>query len=358
MQKLDITTGSWIRAIVVLIITLALFQVGHLLVLIVASVVIASAIEPITLKMTGRRVPRLLSVVLIYVSIAALFAGLFYFLFLPLLVEMSIFIRTFSIYLNATSNGGVLSNLFEKPNTFGNLQQSLPISELTGYVNSLTNFLSKGILSSASKVFGGALSFILTVVLSFYLSVQEDGVAKFLRLITPTKHERYVIGLWKRSQRKIGLWLQGQIVASSLVMILVYFGLLIAGVPHALPLAVLAGVFDLIPIIGPIFASVPAIFVGLADGGLSTALVVAVIYLIVQQFENHVIFPIVHKKLVGVPPMVSILSIAVGWQLAGFLGVVISVPVAAAVMEFFSDVEGRKAAELSELESQSQKVAE
>ena len=115
----------------------------------------------------------------------------------------------------------------------------------------------------------------------------------------------------------------------------------------AMTLAVVAGVFDVVPIVGPILASVPAIFAGFISGGPSLALVVALIYLLVQQFENYVIFPLVHKKMVGVPPMISIIALVVGGTLAGFLGILISVPVAAAVMEFISDWEERKIAQTS-----------
>jgi len=71
-------------------------------------------------------------------------------------------------------------------------------------------------------------------------------------------------------------------------------------------------------------------------------LVVAAIYLVVQQIESNIIYPLVQKKVVGVPPMVSILSVVVGWQLAGFLGVLIAVPVAAVMIEIFTEFEERK----------------
>ena len=131
-------------------------------------------------------------------------------------------------------------------------------------------------------------------------------------------------------------------MASFGVMILAYVGLLIVDMPHALLLAVMVGVFDLIPIFGPIIASIPALFIAFVSGGPSMTLVVAAIYLVVQQIESNIIYPLVQKKVVGVPPMVSILSVVVGWQLAGFLGVLIAVPVAAVMIEIFTEFEERK----------------
>ena len=85
-------------------------------------------------------------------------------------------------------------------------------------------------MNTISAVFGGVLSFVLIVVLSFYLAVQEDGVSNFLKVITPLKNEKYIISLWKRSQKKIGYWMQGQILLGVIVGVLIYLGLTILGV--------------------------------------------------------------------------------------------------------------------------------
>ena len=347
-QKFEITTASWIKGVIVVALAYAFYLVGEFVLVIMASIVIASALEPMIHWAKKRSVPRLPMVILIYVIIAFILAGLFYFLLLPLIGDMTDFLRTLTIYSNSVTDGGVLSDLFQTQNVFGGLDTPMIIGELTDGLNYLATFLSQGLFSSVSNIFGGVLTFILIITLSFHLAAQEDGVSKFLKIITPVKHENYVIGLWHRSQKKIGLWMQGQLLASLMVMILVYIGLLIAGVPHALLLAVLAGVFDLVPIIGPILASIPAIFVAFIFGGPSMALIVALIYLVVQQIENNVIFPLVHKKLAGVPAMVSIAALVIGGILAGFLGILISVPVAAAVMEFVYDIEERKAIKVSE----------
>ncbi len=233
--------------------------------------------------------------------------------------------------------------MFENQSVFSGLDTPI-LKELSTYLNSFSEFLSQGIFSSLSTIFGGVLSFVLVIVMSFYLVVQDDGVAKFLRTVTPLKHENYVVNLWKRSQYKIGRWMQGQLITSAAVAIMAYVGLLIIGLPQALLLAVLAGIFDLIPIFGPIIASIPALFIAFIHGGPSTVLIVAAIYLVVQQIESHGIYPLVHHKLVGVPPMVSIPAVVIGGELAGFLGVVISMPIAAVLMVLVSDWEERKVA--------------
>ena len=231
---------------------------------------------------------------------------------------------------------------------FGGLDTPMIIRELSTYLNSLTDLLTQGIFSSISSIFGGVLGFVLVLVLSFYLVVQDDGISKFLKIITPIKQENYVLGLWRRTQAKIGLWMQGQLISSLLVMLLVYIALTIFGVPHALLLAFVAGLFELIPLFGATLAAIPALFVAYMWGGLTGLIIVAIIYIVIQQIEGNIIYPLVVKKMVGVPPTVAIIALVVGGTLAGFLGVLISIPVATAIMELISDFEESKHTKLAD----------
>jgi len=347
-QKWEITIGSWVRGVVVVAITYALYLASEFILVVIASVVIASSIEPVVGWAKKRNIPRLPMVLLVYLASALMLASLFYFLLLPLVGEISSFIRTLTIYSNSVTSGGILSDMFRTQDLFGGFDTPILIKELSAQLNSLANFLSQGVFSSVSLIFGGVLNFVLILILSFYLVAQEDGISKFLKMITPIKHESYVIGLWRRSQNKIGLWMQGQLLSSALVMILVYIALLIVGVPHALLLAVLAGVFELIPLFGATLAAIPTLFVAYTWGGMSITLIVAGVYILIQQLESHLISPLVAKKVAGISPIISIMALVIGGTLAGFLGVLVSVPVAAAIIEFISDFEERKIAKLSE----------
>ena len=347
MNKTSITTGSWVRLALVVILAYLLFKVAGFLLVIIASIIIASAVEPATLWFSRRSIPRIAAVVAVYVSTAAVLSVVFYFLLLPRIQEGSGFLKTLTIYSNAVANDTILSGVFKTQNVFGGLDTPILMKELSEKLNSLSSFLSQGVLSAASMIFGGMSSFMLILVLSFYLAVQEDGVGKFLRIIVPTEYEEYALRLWKRSQLKIGYWMQGQLLLGIMVALMVYFALFIMGVPHALLLAVLAGIFELIPLFGPVLAAIPAVFIAYGALGTTVALIVAAIYLLIQQLENHILYPLVVKKVVGVQPMVSIVALIIGGQLAGFLGVLISVPIAVVAMEFISDYEERKIAKLT-----------
>lgn len=347
LSRMTITTGSWVRGALVVLAVLALLQVSDILIAILTAVILASAIEPAAIWAKKRGIPRLPAVISLYVFLFAVIAGLFYFIFLPLVGEVSSFIRTLTIYSNAQTDGGALSMMFREQNVFGELENSfVSVNEITSYLNHWRGFFSQGAFSTFSVISGGLLSLALIVVLSFYLAVQDDGIGKFLRVITPYKQERYVISLWKRSQHKIGLWMQGQLLSSSIIALLVYLGLVALNVDHALLLAVLAGAFELIPIFGPIMAAIPAMFVAYASDGMTMLLVVAGFYLIIQQFENNLIYPLVVRKVVGVPPAISIIALVLGSKLAGFLGIIIAVPVACIIMELLADFEADKLAKM------------
>lgn len=333
-----ISSSTIIASILFVLLVAFLFFMKDLVLVVLTAVVIAAAIEPATKWFIKYKVPRVISVLLVYALIATLFFGIFYF-FIPVLInETSNFLNTIPSYINSFD----LSNNFADKAFLGApesvVEQFSLRDTVLGLQSSLTN-ISGGIVSLVSMVFGGLLSFVLIIVLSFYFSAQESGINDFLRVITPVKHQKYVLSLWKRSQIKIGRWMQGQVILALIIGVLVYLGLTILGVKYALLLAVIAAVFELIPIFGPILAAIPAVAFSFVDGGATLALFVAGLYLIIQQFENHLIYPLVVTKVVGIPPLLVILGLVVGANLAGFLGIILSVPVATIIQELVKDVQ-------------------
>jgi len=223
----------------------------------------------------------------------------------------------------------------------GDISNTFSIKEAMDSLQHATASFSSNIFQTASSIFGGVFSLFLIVIISFYLAVQERGIENFLDIITPAQNEKYVTGLWKRSQQKIGKWMQGQLILAVIVGVLVYLVLTLLGIKYALTLALLAAVAELIPLFGPIIAAVPAVALGFIDS-TGLGLFVLAFYVILQQIENHVLYPLVVRKVVGVPPLLVIISLIIGGTLAGFLGILLSVPVAAALMEFTNDVQEDK----------------
>ncbi len=331
---ININSGTIVRSILFVLLVGLLFYLKELVLVVLTAVVIASAIEPMTKWFTRHKIPRLPAVILIYLAIFVIIAGLFFLMIPPLLDEVSNLMANFPQYFNSSWISDSLKA--------DGLPTEFSINEVvTEFRDSITG-AAGGFLQTASAVFGGVLNLVLIVILSFYLAVQEYGIAIFLKIITPVKHEEYIKGLWERSQKKIGLWMQGQLLLGLIIGVLVYLGLTILGVKYAFLFALLAAAFELIPLFGPIIAAIPAILIGFATGGTTLGLLIIGLYIIIQQFENHLIYPLVVKKVVGVPPLLVILALIIGAKLAGFLGIILSVPVAAAIMEYIHDIEEDK----------------
>src|SRR3989344_4717211 len=192
------------------------------------------------------------------------------------------FADKFPSYLEKPFEAGTVDKIF------GNLP-SFARDALGGFLGNIADYVSSfstGFFGIASAAAGGAVSFILVIVLFFYLSMQENGVENFLKIVIPARHENYAVGLWQRWKKKIGLWLQGQIL------------------------------------------------LGVIVGGF--------LYIIIQQFENHLIYPLVVRKIVGVPSIMVILALVIGAQIGGFFGLLLAIPMAAVVIEVLDDLNYRK----------------
>ena len=186
------------------------------------------------------------------------------------------------------------------------------------------------------------MSFFLVLVLSFYFALQDTGVDDFLRLVLPVEREEYAVSLWRRAQKKIGLWMQGQLLLSVIVGVLVYLDMLIIGVPYALLLAVFTAFAEIIPIFGALVAGLVAMAIAYSQGGVALAAIVAGLYIVVNQFEANLIYPLIVKKVIGIPPLLVIVALVAGSTLVGFLGVLLAVPISASALELLADYDKHK----------------
>lgn len=333
-MRITISTGTFIRAILVLAATALIFAVREVVLLVLVGVVIAVAIEPAVRffersKIGRFKMPRVGAVAVVYVTGLFLLTLFFYTVVPVVSTELANFLQ-FLRGLSIPVDTDVVSGISE--------QSERSVFELVANLRESVTDLSGNIVSMVSSLFGGLLSAVIVFVISFYIAVQRDIIDKFLLLVIPASYSDYAQDLWKRSQRKIGQWIQGQLISALIVGTLVYIGLLIIGVPYALLFAILALVLELIPIIGPVLAAIPAVILAFVGGGAAQGVITIVFYLAVQQLEGNIIYPLVVKRMVGIPSLIVIIAIAIGAVLAGFLGVLLAVPVSAIILEFLSDM--------------------
>jgi len=340
--RISITAGTIFTALFIVAGAYLFWILRDLALLVLTAIVIASAIEPGVTFFIRYRIPRFIAALLVYVFVFGSVFAILYLFFPPIIADAAGFLSVMPQYLDTINSASPFSNITSATG-FSDAQGGVQ-----SFVQTLLSFQSvfsassSGILQLFVTFFGGIFSLIMIIVLSFYFALQDTGVDDFIRLVMPVKYEEYYVDLWKRSQKKIGLWMQGQVLLSVIVGVLVYLGLLIIGIPYALLLSVFTAMAEIIPVFGSIIAGVVAVIVAYSDGGVALAAIVAGLYVVVNQFESNLIYPLIVKKIVGIPPLLVIVALIAGYTLAGFLGALLSVPVAAVVLEFINDFDKRK----------------
>lgn len=332
---------SVIFTLLILALAWGVVQVWDMILVILTAVVIASFVESLVRPLARTRVPRILIVVLVYVCIFVLLAGLMY-LFIPAFIEEAGAL----LALLPVDDGTQISATFDALRTLGSADVGTADFVSTISASLQSGSVSSGLIGVISSVFGGLLNLVLVIVISVYLSVEERGIEKFIRVVMPIQHEDYVISLWRRTERKIGGWFKGQLLVALILAALTYLGLWILGVPYAFMLALLAGVFGLVPF-GIFFAGAVAMLIGFLSGGVQMGLMVFLLYVILQQVEGYILQPLIINRATGVPSIVILLSIIFGAALWGFLGVILAIPLAVLLMEITRDREEKKLREMS-----------
>lgn len=330
-RTINISTSTILRFIAIILSLAVLYIIRDIVFSLFFAVIVASAIEPAIGWLKRYSITRIPAVLLVYVLIGAAVAVTVY-LILPLVIE-DIQMAASNYSSLQTRFLGELQRIGDRafgPSFVKNLEElfSIPVQSFSG--------LTSRILNTATEVFGGVFSFILVIIFSFYLAAQEKGIENFLRMVTPVKHEPYVIDLWNRAQRKLGRWLRAQMLLGAIVGIFIFIGLTVLGIRQAFLFALLAAAFEIIPVVGPILAAVPAVAVAFLISPLMGLLTVA-LYVGVQQLESHVIIPIVMRKAVGLSPLVVVIALLVGAKLGGIFGILLAVPITAIAAEVIGD---------------------
>ncbi|MCR4275838.1 MAG: AI-2E family transporter [Candidatus Parcubacteria bacterium] len=345
--RVSITASTIFTALLVVAGAYLFWILRDLALLVLTAIVIASAIEPGVAFFIRYRIPRFISALLVYVLVFGSVFSVLYLFFPPIIADAAGFLSAMPQYLDTINSASPFSNLTSATSFASESQETQSFVQTLLSFQSVFSASSGGVIQLFVTFFGGIFSLLLVIVLSFYFALQDTGVDDFIRLVMPVKYEEYYVDLWKRSQKKIGLWMQGQVLLSVIVGILVYLGLLIIGIPYALLLSVFTAMAEIIPVFGSIIAGVVAVIVAYSDGGVALGAIVAGLYVVVNQFESNLIYPLIVKKIVGIPPLLVIVALIAGYTLAGFLGAVLSVPVAAVLLEFINDFDKRKRREAS-----------
>ena len=342
MNNINISNTSIFRLCIWAAGVYALFYFKDLIIVIIISIFLSILIEPL---INIVRKIRILSLSMSRVSaVSIVFLIIFFIIFLLGYFLLPILIKEIIILLNN------LPKFIEGLSLWKDNQYITDISNIL--TNSSINFDIKQVLpsieysiigigkawSTTGALLQNIINILLTIIFTFYFSIEEKGVENCIRLISPADKSAYIISIWNRAERKIGDWASGQLITATIVGVIVLISLLLANMPYAVIFALLSFFGEMIPLVGLLLSSIPAIIVAGVLINFNYAIIIAIIFFVISQIENYIIYPKIMSNRVGVPSLVVLLSILIGLKLLGFWGVVLAVPVAAVIVEYFRDL--------------------
>jgi len=307
--KLEISIWSVIKLLLILAAFYLVFLIKDIIALFAVVLILVTAFNPIVSRWEKKvgRVPA----VLILVLIAIILITAFVYIVVPPLVSQT---------------KQLLSTLPSLIDSVAIVRHYVPsINEgLSTIAKGLGNITSN-IYAITAGVFGGVFTFFMAIILTVYLLLDKAALSKTAYSFIPEDKRLPVAQIVKKITAKIGDWFRGELILMGSIGILSYVGLLVIGVPFALTLALIAGLLEIVPTIGPVIAAILAIIVAFLDQPYK-ALLVLVFYIILQQLENNILVPKIMQKVIGISPVIIILAILIGAKLFGIIGAVLAVP--------------------------------
>ncbi len=304
-QKVEITYRTIIFTVLFLISLLVLWQLRALILTVFLCFLFMEGLLPAVNWLEKTKMPRVLAILLVYLFIIAALSFSVVGVIPDLVDQSTVLIKNLPTALKNIDILGL---------NFVDFSSQLKILEnLPGNITSLV-----------VAIFSNLLSIFVFFVITFYLLLERKNFDKYLKSIFGQKSQK-AITVFNQLEKRLGIWVGAQLTLMFIIGILSYLGYVIIGVNFALPLAIIAGILELVPNIGPTIASILAGIFGLTISPITGVL--AVIWgIIVQQLENNFIVPKIMKEAIGINPLITILLIASGAKLGGVVGAVIALP--------------------------------
>ncbi len=324
----------------VLILALVAEAAVDVIVLVVFAVLLASGLDPVVNWVRNHlRLSRVKSIGLIYVLLLV-GATLLVLLLVPAAVsEMNMLsqrlpelikeARTWADQLEPAVIGTTLSRLIDT------LDSSLMRSGVTSpEPDTIVEF---GLTAADA-----ALAVLSVLTMIFFWLISRETIQRFALAMVSLPKRGDARSAWNQVENRMGNWFRGQLAMMTLIGVANTVAYLVLGLPNALLLGVFAGLTEIIPIVGPAIGVIPALISALVLGGPELALLVLGVYIVIQVVEGNVLVPIVMKNAVGLPPFVVIVSLLVGSAVAGIIGALLAIPVAAAFAAILEYAQARE----------------
>jgi len=325
-QVIEISPKTIFITIAIIFGLFVAWQIKGILLSLVIAYILMSGFAPLVDWFEKEGVNKTVAVLATFILIISVLGLLIFAVIPPLIVQTRELILSLPQYIDN------LDRFVQTKNGLPNIT----IDDITQFLTQRIDKALTNVLSVILNVFTGFLTFITVAVFSFYLLLERDKIKQNLFIFFPHLSKERVYRLGHKIEEKLGAWVRGQVTLMLLVGAATWLGLTILGIKYALPLAVVAGILEIVPIIGPIISAVPAIIIAFVQ---NPVLVIAVIilYVVVQQVENYLLVPKVMERAVGLSPLIIIFALLVGGSLLGIIGALLAVPVTAIIQVILED---------------------
>lgn len=300
-----------------------IITIREIIVALFIAYILAVSIAPFVSFMQKYKIPKTIAAIICYL----IFFALIVLLIIPLVPFLVSQVQTFF------SN---LPKILDKSiNLFG---YSFNLSQVKTLINpQVNNNLGQSVFALTSTVFGGIFAIITIIVVSFYLVLDHQKIKNNIASSFSKASQRRVISILTKIDEKLGAWLRGQILLSLSIGLLTWIALILLRIEYALPLALLAGILEIIPTIGPIISAIPAVLIALTISP-NMALIVILVYIFIHQVENNVLVPRIMHEAIGLNPILVIITVVVGTKLMGVIGALLSIPFISILIIVFNEM--------------------
>lgn len=318
--KIEISTTSVLKVFALILALVFVYYIKNVVALIFVVIILVAGLAPFVNGMVKNKIPRILAVIIVYLVMLGFFALVVYAIVPPLAQEIQLISDNSIYYVNKLST---------ITNNISTIQfQSQNVLE---FISKYLGNISGSILNSITTVFGGAASAVTVMVLSFYILLEHNSVEKIILAFIPKQHYKKSLQIYEKLNTKLGRWLRGQVLLGFIIGLASYIILTILGIKYALALAILAGMLEIVPIIGPILSGAIAVVIAyFTDASWWTIVAIIISYIVIQQLEGHFLVPNIMGQAVGLSPVIIIIAIMIGSQLGGIIGAILAIPIAAA----------------------------
>jgi predicted PurR-regulated permease PerM len=338
--------------IAVLVLLWLLGQISSVIVRLILAVILAAGMKPLVDRLTARELrrqgiwtpPRGLVVLVVYVSMIVLVSVAGGMILQVVIVEIQNLVNGVPVY--APRIVSRVDDLLELiPGGRAMVADFDIAGQLSGLVSRVFGVFSQALVvfQYVLGLFSGLLDVLMILLLALYLTTDGPSIGRYLRTFLPPDRHEQATRITSRIFQRLGGWVSGQILLCLIIGFISWIGLTLIGVPYAAVLALIAGIMEAVPNIGPIIAAVPAVLIAALYSPWQ-ALLVAILYLAIQQLENYIIVPRVMSKAVELHPLAVLLALMVGGELMGVLGAVLAVPVTAAISVIVDEIRAERLA--------------